>query len=80
MMERLLQWLERRRAAHEMLHQFAKYELEIVLGSDRILRVNIDGACTMRVAMLEGCILTERNYLAPAQPSASDVDPRPPSA
>lgn len=38
--------------------------LEIVLGADRIVRVNVDGECAARFRMKEGCQFTERNDLA----------------
>jgi hypothetical protein len=30
-------------------------QLELVVGTDRIVRVDIDGICALRVRMLDGC-------------------------
>jgi hypothetical protein len=41
----------------------AEHELEVVVGADSIVRINVDGACVLRVRMLAGCQFRERNDL-----------------
>lgn len=41
----------------------AARQLEIVLGADRIARINIDGVCALRVRLKQGCQFDVRNDL-----------------
>jgi hypothetical protein len=39
---------------HESNFQ-AESQVEVVVGADRIVRVNIDGRCALRIRMTKGC-------------------------
>jgi hypothetical protein len=41
----------------------AEHEFEVMLGADRIARVNIDGRCAMRVQLRDDCIFSERKLV-----------------
>jgi hypothetical protein len=45
----------------------ATRQLEIVLGVDRIARINIDGVCVLRVRLKPGCQFDIRNDLNEAE-------------
>lgn len=47
----------------------ATRRLEIMVGADRIVRINVDGQCALRVWMTEDCQFNMRNDFArPAMP------------
>lgn len=44
--------------AAEIVHETnvqAEHQLEVMIGSDRIVRINVDGVCAMRVRCLADC-------------------------
>jgi hypothetical protein len=41
----------------------ATRQLEIVLGADRIARINVDGVCALRVRLKQGCQFVIRHDL-----------------
>jgi hypothetical protein len=44
----------------------ANKHVEIVIGTDRVMRINIDGVCAMRSRIGDGCELVIRNDLGMA--------------
>jgi hypothetical protein len=49
----------------DILHQQdfkASHQLEVMVGSDRIVRINIDGVCALRVRLEKGCKLDYAVY------------------
>jgi hypothetical protein len=41
----------------------AKVQLEMMIGADRVVRINLDGRCVMRVRLEKGADLSIRNDL-----------------
>jgi len=65
--------------ASQIVHEqnfLAMHQVEIVVGSDRVVRVNIDGVCALRVRMQPACVL-EADFLssAPGKLSIDCPDP-----
>jgi hypothetical protein len=42
---------------HPSFDYFANHELEVFLGSDRVVRINVDGTCMVRIHLIPGAIL-----------------------
>ena len=47
-------------------------DIDFMIGADRIVRVNVDGACVMRVRLNEDCRLALRNHIAEFVPALRD--------
>jgi hypothetical protein len=51
------------------LNHTATQDVELVIGSDRIIRINIDGTCALRVRLQEGAAL----YIEDRRPKVKDA-------
>jgi hypothetical protein len=53
----------------------AEHEIEMTIGNDHVMRLNVDGMCLIRVSVARGCVLRIRNDSADIPVNLSPLTP-----